>query len=35
VSAAASSAARPDGSGAIWNREAETMSREARERLQL
>jgi len=35
VSAAVSSAVRPDGSGAIWNREAETMSREARERLQL
>jgi phenylacetate-CoA ligase len=35
VTAAVSSGVRPDGSGAIWNREAETMSRETRERLQL
>jgi phenylacetate-CoA ligase len=35
VSAAAPSGVRPDGAGAIWNREAETMPREARERLQL
>ena len=35
MTAAVSSTVRPDGSGAIWNREAETMSREARERLQL
>jgi phenylacetate-CoA ligase len=35
LSAAASSGVRPDGSRAIWNREAETLSRQARERLQL
>jgi phenylacetate-CoA ligase len=35
VRAAVPSGVQPDGSGAIWNREAETMSRAARQRLQL